>query len=74
MKKTPADIVIEAFGGVRETARQLARSPNAVSLWRKPPPAGISGRVPGILHREILRLAKLRRLDISADDLIRGRR
>lgn len=33
--QTPADYVIEQFGGVRATARALGMSPSAVSHWRK---------------------------------------
>ncbi len=67
---TPAQLVIQTFGGVRATARALDRDPSAVSRWqsnilrqRK------TGAVPQELHKKILRLAP----EISADELIHGR-
>jgi hypothetical protein len=70
-KSTPADRVIEAFGGVRETARILDRNASSVSRWRKPlGEGGTGGYVPTGLLATVLREAKKRRVDLTAADLI----
>jgi hypothetical protein len=70
-KKTPADRVIKAFGGVRATARVLDISPGAVSRWNSPADkGGTAGRVPSARQYDILREAKKRGLDLKAEDLI----
>lgn len=72
---TPADRVIEAFGGVRATARLLGRNPSSVSRWRKPREEGGSdGRVPGAIQEEVLAKAKQAGLSLTAEDLIIARR
>jgi hypothetical protein len=71
---TPAEHVIQIFGGVRATARALDRSPSCVSKWRAPKDArGCDGGIPRKAQEQILRLAKEQGLDITADDLISGR-
>lgn len=68
---TPADKVIEAFGGVRATARALGINSSSVSRWRMPADKrGLDGRVPSIHQATILRLAKQSGLNITAADLI----
>jgi hypothetical protein len=64
---SPAEVVIESFGGIRATARVLHLDPSAVSHWR------FSGRVPGFHLRRILVLAKQHGIEITAEDLILGR-
>ena len=73
--KSPADIVIEAFGGVRATARAIGRQPGCVSKWRGGRDAhGLDGRIPASVQPIILREARRRGLDITAEDLIMGRK
>ena len=64
---SPAEHVILVFGGVRKTARAVGRTPGSVSKWLK------SGVVPVRSQLVILRIAKRRKLDIFASDLIIGR-
>ena len=40
-KSTPAEIVINKLGGVRETARLLDRSPSSIVRWQKAKHEGI---------------------------------
>ncbi len=68
---TPADKVIEAFGGVRATARALGINSSSVSRWRMPADRrGLDGRVPSIHQAKILRLARAAGLNITPADLI----
>jgi hypothetical protein len=64
---SPARCVIQAFGGVRKTARAVGRQPGAVTLWGK------SGRVPVEVQAIVLRLALAGEVDITAHELILGR-
>lgn len=73
MYLTPSAYVIETFGGVRATARALSLDPSTVSRWHKPRIKG-DGGVPRCHHKEILRIAKSKNLDITMKDLIYGRR
>lgn len=69
--QTPADNVIQAFGGVRALARALGLNSSSVSRWRMPSEKrGLSGRVPSIHQATILRIARERGLPLSAADLI----
>lgn len=71
MSKSPADIVIEKFGGVRATARALELNSSSVSRWRAPAEKrGLDGRVPSKHQATILRLARARGIDLTAADLI----
>jgi transposase-like protein len=68
---TPADKVIEVFGGVRATARMLGLNSSSVSRWRMPADKrGLNGRVPSVHQGTILRIARERGLRLSAADLI----
>lgn len=72
---TPAQYVIRAFGGVRKLARELKKSPSTVSRWPKPKERGGSGgRIPSDEQLAILELATRRGLDVTASDLIYGRK
>lgn len=64
---TPADLVIELFGGVRKLARALGRDPAAVSRWQR------TGTVPTYIQKKLLEVAWERGIEISAHDLIFGR-
>jgi amino-acid N-acetyltransferase len=68
---TPADRVISAFGGVRETARALDRNPSSISRWRSPKEdGGTGGRVPGPIQETVLEAARARGLSLTASDLL----
>lgn len=70
---SPADRVIKAFGGVRETARALSRNPSSVSRWRSSKEdGGTGGRVPGPIQGTVLEAAKSRGIALTADDLMPG--
>jgi len=70
----PAQYVIHIFKGVRATARAIGRSPGAVSRWNRPRSLdGCYGNIPGSAQRIILRIAKKKKLDITACDLLCGR-
>lgn len=74
MNTTPASLVIEVFGGVRKAARALGVMPSTVCRWRLPrEKGGTGGTVPSSAARKILRLAKERGLDLTAEDLLVGR-
>ncbi len=75
-KLTPADLVIARFGGVRPLARELHMSPSTISLWRsrhggKIPNTSANGDPKGT-HLRLLDLAKKRRVELTADELIYG--
>lgn len=72
---SPAEYVIFCFQGVRATARAIGRTPSAVSKWQKyKDKDGRVGGVPRALQSDILAAAKKQGLDITADDLIYGRK
>lgn len=71
MRISPAEWVIRTIGGVRKTARAIGKTPPTVSSWRKQ--RGSGGEVPSSNHKKILRYARVKRLDITAEDLIFGR-
>lgn len=68
---SPAERVIRAFGGVRETARALELNPSSVCRWRKPKKArGSGGLIPSEHHVDILVAARQLGKNIRAEDLI----
>lgn len=68
---SPADKVIEAFGGVRATARALGLNSSSVSRWRMPAEKrGLAGRVPSIHQATILVYARKNGMRLTAEDLI----
>jgi len=72
---SPAEWVIRCFGGVRATARALGRSPGTVVKWRQPKEQrGTGGEVPRGVQRIILELARTKKLDITPNDLMFGRK
>lgn len=74
MKLTPADFVIQKFGGVRATARALKKSPSSVCKWRtRVTKKGIKGSIPNTAQAIILKRAKQLKVNIKAADLIGGR-
>lgn len=66
--KQPVDIAVESFGGVRKLARILSLDPSAISRWR------LNGRIPAMHQRRVLELAWERGIDMTAHDVIFGRR
>jgi hypothetical protein len=71
MRLSPAEYVIRTIGGVRKTARAIGRVPSAVSAWRSK--AGTGGEIPRGAQKDILKFARLKRLPITAEDLLLGR-
>lgn len=67
IQMSPAEYVIQVFGGVRATGRAIGRDATSVFLWKG------NGRIPTANLRKILKVAKLKKLDITAEDLILGR-
>lgn len=67
---SPAQTVISVFGGVRALARLLECDPSTVSVWQK----RTGGRVPDKHHTTLLALARERKLRLTTDDLIYGRK
>ena len=73
LKKTPADKVIAAFGGVRATARAVGRNPSQVSRWRQSRDAGgLGGRVPAGVMPVILREIQGGKLALAVENLIKN--
>ena len=70
MQLSPAEYVIHVFGGISATARAIGRSKMAVSYWK----TQSKGRVPGPSQALVLAAARKKKLDITPEDLIRGRR
>lgn len=75
MHMAPAHYAAHVFGGVCSLARVLGRSPGRVCYWLKSRDVGGSdGRIPSDeIKLRLLDLAKARGLDLTADDLLRGR-
>jgi hypothetical protein len=71
----PAHYAAHVFGGVCSLARILGKSPGRVSYWLKPRKVGgADGRIPSDdIKVRLLDLAKERGIDLSAEDLLRGR-
>lgn len=67
---SPANRVIEAFGGPRALARRIGLDHSWVVRWRKEPPEGTGGLIPSRHHRSILRAAQTDGITLTADDLI----
>lgn len=65
--KTPVELAIEEFGGVRKLARAVNRDPAAVSRWKR------QGTVPTSVQRQLLEIAWERGIQLSAHDMVFGR-
>ena len=66
--KTPVQLLIAEFGGVRALARAIHRDPASVSRWQK------TGLVPSNMQKKVLETAwEQNILNLSAHDLIFGR-
>lgn len=70
---TPAEIVIEKFGGVRPLARALKIDHSSVSRWAMTKgKRGSDGKIPSKYQAQLLRLAESLGIDLSASELIFG--
>ncbi len=67
---TPAEYVLRVFGGPQKTAVALGMHRSSVHHWT----TRYRGRVPSKMQSKILSVAEERKLDITASDLIQGRR
>ena len=65
--KTPYELCISEFGGVRELARQVGRDAGSVSKWRK------QGTIPTSIQKKVLEKAWDLGYQISAHELIFGK-
>lgn len=75
MTLNPAEYVIYIFGGVRKTARICGRHYSSVSKWQNYVDSeGQVGNIPTPVKPILLKEAKKLGLDLTAEDLIYGRR
>jgi hypothetical protein len=68
MTLSPAEVVIQAFGGVRATARALGLTGPSVTYWRR------VGRVPSGKFEAILIAAKKNGVILVTSELVLGRK
>jgi hypothetical protein len=71
----PTEYAIHIFGGVKNLAAAIGRHPSAISKWKHY--TGLyrrEGTIPDDIKIRILEIAKRKKLDINAKDLILGRR
>lgn len=67
---SPAQYVVKIFGGVRETARLLNRSPSSVTRWNRYRGTGSTyGQIPIKVRKTILEIAAKKDLPISCENL-----
>jgi hypothetical protein len=67
--KTPADLVIDLFDGIRPLARLLQKNPSTIWAWQQKR----KGLIPSKHHRRLLKLARKHGVTLSATDLVMGR-
>lgn len=73
MKQSPAEFIIEKFGGVNEAARAFGRNPGSVSRWKKQRKDGApTGSIPVAMHKKILAAAKKRNIEVTLSDIVLG--
>ena len=65
--KTPYELCIAEFGGVRELARQVGRDAGSVSKWKKG-----KGLIPTSIQRKVLERAWELGYNLSAHTIIFG--
>ena len=71
---SPAERVIQAFGGNTETAQALGCNRSTIFRWTQPEEkGGTGGRVPSTRHSTILSKARELGLSLSAADLVDDR-
>lgn len=72
---TPAIFIIEKFGGVRALARTLKLSPSTIMGWKTSKKRrGTGGKIPNKHHEKIMKIAKKRRMKITASNLLFGKK
>lgn len=69
MHLNPTQYVVKCFGGVRKTAKAIGRSPAAICQWNNR-----GGSIPSAAQLLIIKAAKKRKIKITPDDLILGRK
>jgi transposase-like protein len=70
---SPAELVIERFGGVCALARVLKKNPSTISRWRKSQlDGGTGGLVPSRSQSVLLELAKQRGIPLTPSELLTG--
>lgn len=71
---TPAEVVIDVFGGVRATARVAQVNPSTVCRWlKRREDGGTGGMVPSEHMEQLLAAAQAMRKVLTAEHLIRGK-
>ncbi|HEY5970445.1 MAG TPA: GIY-YIG nuclease family protein [Pseudoxanthomonas sp.] len=71
--KSPAQVVIERFGGVRNVARAIGYNPSSVTRWQRDSGAiGTGGRIPSSVQQLLLDKAKELGIQLSIDELLHG--
>lgn len=72
---SPAELVVEVFGGVTEVARIVGRSPAGVSIWCLPKAkSGLDGEIPMAVRCRIIDVAKERGIALTIEELFYGRK
>lgn len=70
---TPAELVINRFGGVRKLARLLGKDPSTIHRWKQPKErGGLDGRVPSSQQVKLLDLARAQGVALTAGELVVG--
>lgn len=70
MKQLPAQLLIDRFGTASEIARILDLDKSTVSRWANPiDEKGTKGYVPRKYWKDLLNVAKQRRIKLSLNDL-----
>ena len=72
-KLSPAQVVVQEFGSLREVGRVLGLVHTSPRLWLQPKPVGSGGLIPSTHHLPLLAEAKKRGLKLTEVDLIHGR-
>lgn len=70
MYLTPAHYIVHVFGGVRKAAREINRAPSGISRWI----SRDNGRIPSEAMSNIMEAARRLKLDVTSDDLLKGRK
>lgn len=70
---SPAELVIERFGGVCALARLLVKNPSTISRWKKPrEEGGTGGLVPSQSQPLLLALAQEKGIRLTPSELLTG--
>ena len=67
-KKTPVQVAIEEFGGVRALGRAINKDPSGISKWGKR-----HGCIPATVQKKVLETAWKMGIKITAHEIIFGR-